>query len=38
LVFGTLLKKERDVDVLLRYDEKGLFPKTWQKLGPWYNQ
>ncbi|MFN8626628.1 MAG: hypothetical protein U0587_11710 [Candidatus Binatia bacterium] len=36
---GTLLKKEQDVDALLRYDEKGgRFPKSWQDLGPRYNQ
>jgi MoxR-like ATPase len=36
---GTLLKKEQDVDALLKYDEKGgRYPKTWQELGPRYNQ
>jgi MoxR-like ATPase len=36
---GALLKKEQDVDALLRYDEKGgRFPKSWQELGPRYNQ
>jgi len=36
---GALLKKEQDVDALLKYDEKGgRYPKTWQELGPRYNQ
>jgi MoxR-like ATPase len=36
---GTLLKKEQDVDALLKYDEKGgRYPKNWQELGPRYNQ
>ena len=36
---GALLKKEQDVDALLRYNEKGgRFPKSWQELGPRYNQ
>src|SRR4029078_10336853 len=36
---AALLKKEQDVDALLKYDEKGgRYPKTWQELGPRYNQ
>jgi len=36
---GALLKKEQDVDALLRYDEKGgKYPKGWADLGPRYNQ
>jgi len=36
---GALLKKEQDVDALLKYDEKGgRYPKNWQELGPRYNQ
>jgi MoxR-like ATPase len=36
---GALLKKEQDVDALLRYGEKGgQYPKSWQELGPRYNQ
>jgi MoxR-like ATPase len=36
---GALLKKEQDVDALLRYDEKGgKYPKNWSDLGPRYNQ
>ena len=36
---GALLKKEQDVDALTKYDEKGgRFPKSWQELGPRYNQ
>jgi MoxR-like ATPase len=36
---GALLKKEQDVDALLRYDEKGgRYPKSWSDLGPRYNQ
>jgi MoxR-like ATPase len=36
---GALLKKEQDVDALLKYDEKGgRYPKSWQELGPRYNQ
>ena len=36
---GALLKKEQDVDALLTYDEKGgRYPKSWQELGPRYNQ
>ncbi len=36
---GTLLKKEQDVDALLKYDKQsGRYPKSWQELGPRYNQ
>ena len=36
---GALLKKEQDVDALLKYDEKGgRYPRSWQELGPRYNQ
>jgi len=36
---GALLKKEQDVDALLKYDgQGGRFPKSWQDLGPRYNQ
>lgn len=36
---GALLKKEQDVDALLRYDAAGgRFPKSWAELGPRYNQ
>jgi len=36
---GALLKKEQDVDALAKYDEKGgRYPKSWQDLGPRYNQ
>jgi MoxR-like ATPase len=36
---GALLKKEQDVDALTKYDEKGgRYPKSWQELGPRYNQ
>jgi len=36
---GALLKKEQDVDALLKYDAQGgRFPKSWQDLGPRYNQ
>jgi len=36
---GALLKKEQDIDALLKYDEKGgRYPKSWQELGPRYNQ
>jgi MoxR-like ATPase len=36
---GALLKKEQDVDALLRYDgQGGKFPKRWEDLGPRYNQ
>lgn len=36
---GALLKKEQDVDALLKYDSQGgRYPKSWQDLGPRYNQ
>ena len=36
---GALLKKEQDVDALLRYNgEGGRYPKRWEDLGPRYNQ
>jgi MoxR-like ATPase len=36
---GALLKKEQDVDALLKYNSQGgRFPKSWQDLGPRYNQ
>jgi len=36
---GALLKKEQDVDALLKYDSQGgRFAKSWQDLGPRYNQ
>jgi MoxR-like ATPase len=36
---GALLKKEQDVDALLKYDTQGgRYPKSWQDLGPRYNQ
>jgi MoxR-like ATPase len=36
---GALLKKEQDVDALQQYDAKGgRMPKSWQDLGPRYNQ
>ena len=36
---GALLKKEQDVDALLRYDKQGgRYPTSWQELGPRYNQ
>jgi MoxR-like ATPase len=36
---GALLKKEQDVDALAQYDAKGgRYPKSWQELGPRYNQ
>jgi MoxR-like ATPase len=36
---GALLKKEQDVDALTQYDAKGgHYPKSWQDLGPRYNQ
>ena len=38
-IVGALLKKEQDVGALLKYDEKGgRYPKSWQELGPRYNQ
>jgi MoxR-like ATPase len=36
---GALLKKEQDVDAVLRYDQQGgKYPKRWADLGPRYNQ
>ena len=36
---GALLKKEQDVDALQKYDSQGgRYPKSWQELGPRYNQ
>jgi MoxR-like ATPase len=36
---GALLKKEQDVDALVRYDGKGgAYPSRWADLGPRYNQ
>jgi MoxR-like ATPase len=36
---GALLKKEQDIDALLKYDKQsGRYPKNWQELGPRYNQ
>ena len=36
---GALLKKEQDVDALTKYDSQGgRYPKSWQDLGPRYNQ
>jgi hypothetical protein len=36
---GALLKKEQDVDALTQYDAKGgRYPKSWQDMGPRYNQ
>ena len=36
---GALLKKEQDVDALVKYDAQGgRYPKSWQELGPRYNQ
>ena len=36
---GALLKKEQDVDALTKYDAQGgRYPKSWQDLGPRYNQ
>jgi MoxR-like ATPase len=36
---GALLKKEQDVDALQKYDQGGgRYPKSWQDLGPRYNQ
>jgi MoxR-like ATPase len=36
---GALLKKEQDVDAVLRYDSQGgKFPARWADLGPRYNQ
>jgi MoxR-like ATPase len=36
---GALLKKEQDVDALVRYDARGgRYPARWADLGPRYNQ
>ncbi len=36
---GALLKKEQDVDAVVRYDAQGgKFPARWSDLGPRYNQ
>ncbi len=36
---GALLKKEQDVDALTQHDAKGgRYPKSWQDLGPRFNQ
>ena len=36
---GALLKKEQDIDALTQYGAKGgRYPKSWQELGPRYNQ
>ncbi len=36
---GALLKKEQDVEALTQYDKKsGRYPKSWEDLGPRYNQ
>ena len=36
---GALLKKEQDVDAFLKYNNQGgRYPKSWQDLGPRYNQ
>jgi len=36
---GALLKKEQDVGALQQHDAKGgRYPKSWQELGPRYNQ
>ena len=36
---GALLKKEQDVDAVMRYDQQGgKYPKKWADLGPRYNQ
>jgi MoxR-like ATPase len=36
---GVLLKKEQDMDALLRHDERGGgYPARWADLGPRYNQ
>jgi len=35
---GALLKKEQDVDPLVKYDQQGgRYPKSWQEVGPGYN-
>src|SRR6266404_2166645 len=36
---GALLKKEQDVDAVMRFDQQsGKYPKKWADLGPRYNQ
>lgn len=36
---GALLKKEQDVDAVVRFDQQGgKYPKRWADLGPRYNQ
>ncbi len=36
---GALLKKEQDVDALSEYDRRGgSYPKSWEDLGPRYQQ
>ncbi len=36
---GALLKKEQDIEALTQYDKKsGRYPKSWEDLGPRYNQ
>ena len=36
---GALLKKEQDVDALVRHDTRGgRYPARWADLGPRYNQ
>jgi len=36
---GALLKKEQDVDAVMRYDQQGgKYPKRWADLGPRFNQ
>ena len=36
---GALLTKEQDVDALTQYNAKGgRYPKSWQDMGPRYNQ
>ena len=36
---GALPKKEQDVDALQKYDgQGGRYPKSWEDLGPRYNQ
>ena len=36
---GALLKKEQDVDAVMRHDKQGgKYPKRWADLGPRYNQ
>jgi MoxR-like ATPase len=36
---GALLKKEQDVDAVMRFDQQsGKYPKKWADLGPRFNQ